>query len=67
MSEAQAVVDYDAEWDAKENRGSFSLKLSSGKRTRFQTSDGTEFIAILNLLQGEKTVFAKPPLLTTKP
>ena len=67
MAQAQAVVDYDAEWDAKDNRGSFSLKLSGGKRTRFQASDGTEFIAILNLLQGEKTVFAKPPLLTTKP
>ena len=66
LTDAQAVVDYDADWDAKENRGSFSLKLASGKRTRFQASDGTEFIAILTLLQGEKTIFAKPPLLTTK-
>jgi hypothetical protein len=61
------VVDYDASWNAKDNVGTFVLKLSGGKEAKFEADDPMEFIAILSLLQGEKTVFAQPPFLTTKP
>ena len=64
---SQPVIDYEATWDAKDDKGSFVLKLESGKSAKFTANDGLEFIAILTLLQGEKTVFAKPPYLTTKP
>ena len=60
------VVDYDASWNAKDNVGTFVLKLSGGKEAKFEADDPMEFIAILSLLQGEKTVFAQPPFLTTK-
>lgn len=64
---SRPVVDYDAAWNAKDNTGTFVLKLSGGKEAQFTADDSTEFIAILTMLQGEKTVFAKPPYLTTKP
>jgi hypothetical protein len=64
---SQAVIDYEAAWDAKQNKGSFVLKLDGGKRTKFTADNATEFIAILTLLQGEKQVFARPPYLATTP
>ena len=64
---SRPVVDYEATWNAKDNVGSFVLELAGGKRAEFKADDSTEFIAILTMLQGEKTVFARPPLLTTKP
>ncbi len=63
---SRSVVDYDASWNAKDNVGTFILKLSGGKEVEFAADDPAEFIAILTLLQGEKTVFARPPYLTTK-
>ena len=64
---SQPVVDYEATWNAKENKGTFVLILPGDKKAEFKADDSSEFIAILSLLQGEKTVFARPPFLSTRP
>jgi hypothetical protein len=64
---SQPVVDYEATWNAKENKGAFVLVLPGNKKAKFKADDSSEFLAILSLLQGEKTVFARPPYLSTRP
>ena len=66
---AIAVVNYDAGWDVVNNRGDIELTLQTGKPFVMKGIDThLEFIALLTLLQGEKTVFARAPgYITTKP
>ncbi len=64
-----AVVDYEAAWDVKRNRGSITIRLQTGRPVSIpQIDTHSEFIAILTLLQGEKTVFGTSSgVLTTAP
>ena len=66
-----AVIDYNAWWDkkGKGGHGTIEVTLQHGKPIILTDIDShIEFIAILTLLQGEKTVFAKGrSVLSTKP
>ena len=68
-----AVIDYNAAWGLKGNKGngvgSIEVTLQRGKPINLKDiSNHSEFIAVLTLLQGEKTVFAKGGgVLSTKP
>ncbi len=64
-----AVVDYEAAWNIKSNHGAITIRLQSGRPVSISPIDThSEFIAILTLLQGEKTVFAMSSgVLTTAP
>jgi len=53
--------------ELQENKGAFVLVLPGNKKAKFKADDSSEFLAILSLLQGEKTVFARPPYLSTRP
>ncbi|GAA5504611.1 hypothetical protein [Novipirellula caenicola] len=68
-SASVAVVDYDVSWDTKKNRGGIRVKLQQGKPLVIRNIENVaEYIAILTLLQGEKTVFAtRSGVLTTAP
>jgi len=63
------VIDYDAMWDFNKNYGSISITPRKGDAmTIKQIGSHTEFIAILTLLQGEKTVFvSQAGVLSTRP
>ena len=69
-SNGSAVVDYNAAWNVK-GTGFGYIEVTLQKGNPIQIKDiksHLEFIAILTLLQGEKTVFAMSGgLLTTKP
>ncbi len=66
-----AVVDYNAWWDKKGKRERWQIEvtLQQGKPIILKDIDShTEFIAVLTLLQGEKTVFVTDGwVLSTKP
>ncbi|MHA1597118.1 MAG: hypothetical protein ACTSV1_00200 [Alphaproteobacteria bacterium] len=65
---APAVTDYRVTWNMVRNAGKIAIKVQgSGKGIDLEVNDPTEFLAVLALLQGEKTVFFKPPFLDTKP
>lgn len=66
---AVAVVDFDATWDTKKNRGGIRVTSQRGRDLVLGDIDSSaEFIAILTLLQGQKTVFVRPSgVLTTAP
>jgi len=68
MSKSPAVTDYRAVWNAEKNRGNIMIKVQgTNKGQDVKVGNAAEFLAILTLLQGPKTVFAKPPFFDTKP
>ncbi len=65
---APAVTDYRAVWDVKQNRGNIQIKVQGkSKAMNLKISNAAEYVAVLTLLGGPKTVFAKPPILDTNP
>lgn len=65
---APAVTDYRAVWNVEENKGNIQIKVQGvGKAINLKISSGAEYLAVLAMLDGPKTVFSKPPYLDTKP
>ena len=65
---APAVTDYRAVWNIEKNFGSIAVKIQGKKKGfKLKIENAAEYLALLSLLQGEKTVFFKPPFLDTAP
>ena len=52
-----AVTDYEAGWNVKGDQSKILIKLQDGASFPFTPSNPAEFLAVLSLLQGKKTVF----------
>jgi hypothetical protein len=63
-----AVTDYRATWNTATNTGTIAIKTEGSNRGKtIKINGAAEYLAVLILLQGEKTVFAKYPILDTSP
>lgn len=64
----RAVVDYDAFWDTVKNGGRISVTIQGSRPLVLKIDNANEYVAVLTLLQGQKTVFVRSDgVLTTAP
>jgi hypothetical protein len=65
--DTMSVPVYRALWDVKNNKGRIAIKTPGGKTETIRFDDHAEFVAILNLLNSEKTALERPLFLDTAP